>query len=688
MQVKTTDQGTVTLELTFDPDTEDRLRDEIFHNTEERALMIFIVAATNLKTADTKIMKFKGCVARVHCMPLDVNFVKGTDYSIVVDVHKFCPHSGGFTCFLQLEANYRQAEHTFVSFFNTFAHHDGIQLSKGYGVNIFTRNSVNHGPLTPVLQFQRAIPQAVCFAPLSVSSNFLQEQKRTNPCHMKKQEWPETQQEQKQNTGAGQSFLQVLEQLESESGLSFIQEEKQETESGVSFVQEEELQNTDSGFSFVHEEKEQETKIKNPTFLQEFEQQEAEAESGHSLLQEGGQQETKCSLQEKQHQMEGPICLQEFEQKRSTDISFPQDTESVLGFREKQKPELPYGASVLVKIVELRKVAIELKFDSLTVERLRREMSGSTGENAVLKFTLTAKNIGTRHNRTMFFKRAIVPVYRMPFDLPLKLGHKYKFEVDVQRFSSEKGQFVSFLKRWIKHREVLTQSELSLLLQRAKVYNHRRSTENLEVQFAYRNKPLPYFKTIMQKRGGIMEVYNKDRNGDPGCPINEQINGLFFGVRIDPKTRTLPDDSYFGDKRIIMPIGKLVEGSVKLYFADFYCHKIVHHITLVITKPGTQTDQFCAKHLLELSIDKNPFFFRLPHTIYSHKFYCSREPRVEILYTEDIDLKQKFIRWKTVKTLGRGSSSLVGLPKRSDCDTCNLYPIHSQFDTKHLDASF
>ena len=365
-----------------------------------------------------------------------------------------------------------------------------------------------------------------------------------------------------------------------------------------------------------------------------------------------------------------------------------QETKTLNVMPKQKKRKLPYGASISVKTLDRRKVTIELTFDSKTVERLKREMSGNADKNALIKFTLTAKNIRTRQKRTMLFKGAIVPVHRMPFDLPLKLGHKYKFEVDVQRFSSEKGQFVSFLKRWIKHREVLTHSELLLLLQRAIVYNHRRSTENLEVQFAYRNKPLPYFKTIMQKRGGIMEVYNKDRNGDPGCPINEQINGLFFGVRIDPKTRTLPDDSYFGDTRIIMPIGKLVEGSIKLYFADFYCHKNVHHITLVITKPGTQTDQFCAKHLLELSIDNNPFFFRSPHTIYSHKFYCSREPRVEILYTEDIDLKQEFIRWKTVKTLGRGSSSLVGLPKRSDCDTCNLYPIHSQFDTKHLDASF
>ena len=357
----------------------------------------------------------------------------------------------------------------------------------------------------------------------------------------------------------------------------------------------------------------------------------------------------------------------------------PVTYQTVLKNANQHVTKFSYGATLSVKSSNLRKVTIELTFNSQTVERLRQEMSGNTGESALLKFILTANNINTRDKRTMLYKGAVSPVHCMPFTFPLKLGNKYKFEVEVQRILPQRGQFGTVLKTSVKHREVLTHAELFELLQRATLYNQRRSTENLEVQFAYRNKPPPYFQRIKQERRNIMEVYSKDRNGDPGCPINEQINGLFFGLRIDPNTRTLPDESYFGSRRIIIPIGKLVEEPIRLYFADFYCHKNVHHITLVTTKPESLTDHFCMKYLLELSLENNPFFFRVSNSTDSkanQKFYCSREPRVEILYTENINLNAEYIVWKTVKILGMGSSTRNGIPKRPDCDICNLYPVH------------
>ena len=345
----------------------------------------------------------------------------------------------------------------------------------------------------------------------------------------------------------------------------------------------------------------------------------------------------------------------------------------------------PYNASLEVIPSDLRKVTLQLTFDLPTVERLRCEISNNTDEKALMKFILKARNTKTRATRTMVFKGAASRVHRMCFDSSLNLGHKYAFEVEVQKYSPHCGEFTTFLRRCIKYKEVLRQTELWELLQRAAVFKQCRCTEDLEVQFAYRNKSRPYFDRIMQKDAGIMKVYIKDNNGDPGCPINNQINGLFFGVRIDPITRTLPSDSYFGNTRIIMPIERFMKEPVKLYFADFYCHSTMHYVTLVTTKPDSPADVFCREHLLELSVDNNPFFFRTPCAsntytnlttfVPCYKFYCCRVPCVEILYTKDINLKEEGIAWQTVRTLGRGSSTQHGIPKRPDCNTCNLYPV-------------
>ena len=181
-----------------------------------------------------------------------------------------------------------------------------------------------------------------------------------------------------------------------------------------------------------------------------------------------------------------------------------------------------------------------------------------------------------------------------------------------------------------------------------------------------------------------MEVYIKDNNGDPGCPINGQINGLFFAVRPEPSTMSIPTVSPFGNVRIILPIEKLLQSCPNFYFADFYCHNDIHYLTLVATKLNSSSDRFCRDHLLEISLDRNPFIFRElswdPLTgATEQKFYCCREPRVEILYTENIDLNENYIKWDTVRTIGRGSSTPGGLPKRRGCNICNLYNFYSPF---------
>ena len=143
----------------------------------------------------------------------------------------------------------------------------------------------------------------------------------------------------------------------------------------------------------------------------------------------------------------------------------------------------------------------------------------------------------------------------------------------------------------------------------------------------------------------------------------------------------MPDESPFGNTRIFLPIEKLIQPDIMIYFADFWCHNKVHYITLVATKRNSQSDNFCKRHLLKLNMGNNPFFCKNSSTNYRYSviepaFYCCREPRVEILFTEDINLSQNYIQWqRNVRLIGRGSSTPGGIPKQESCKTCNLYTL-------------
>ena len=223
-----------------------------------------------------------------------------------------------------------------------------------------------------------------------------------------------------------------------------------------------------------------------------------------------------------------------------------------------------------------------------------------------------------------------------------------------------------------RHSGVLNKRELKRLMSKAEDFElNETDGEKLPVDYAYRNKSDDYFEDIEKNRSNIMEVYIKDNNGDPRCPINGNIDGLFFAVRPEPDTMEIPTVSPFGRRRIILPIDKLIKSNRRLYFADFWCHNKIHYVTLVVTKPSTDADIFCREHLPKLSLESNPFLYRE-----ISEFYCCEEPRVEIFYTENIDLNKSYIQWDSVRTIGRGSSTPGGKPKRRDCSICNLYPYH------------
>ena len=194
-----------------------------------------------------------------------------------------------------------------------------------------------------------------------------------------------------------------------------------------------------------------------------------------------------------------------------------------------------------------------------------------------------------------------------------------------------------------------------------------------EIEWLYRDKPMSYMNNILHTKGGLMEVYLKDNNGDQASIINGQISGLFFATFL--RGMSPPATSVFGPSRLLLSAKKVLGHPLaRLYFADFYCIHVRHHATVVLTHRGTSTDDFCARNLIELDLRTNDFLRYDPVTeVVTVSF---RKLYVEVLYTNNIDIHE----WEregnayrtTVGIAGRGTSTVGGLPKRTGCPVCNL----------------
>ena len=288
----------------------------------------------------------------------------------------------------------------------------------------------------------------------------------------------------------------------------------------------------------------------------------------------------------------------------------------------------------------------------------------------LLKYQITATN--TTNGTVTIINRFSYNETTINFPYSLASGNDYNFDVSVCEAYTEK----SFGTSNVLHRAVLVPWELNELLFRAKSFvEHEHPTP---ISVLYRNKPSSVFREILNNRHGIMEVYYKDHSGDAASPINGRLQGLFFSTHAHPKSGALPKFSPFGDMRLILPINRLVTGINKLYFADFYCHKNKHSVTLVITVSGSPADQFCSRSLVELPVtphgNENPFFFRKMGT---NQYYCSHKLIVEILYTEDIDISEELRLnpncLKKVIAVGKRRSVPDSKPKNPHCKLCNLY---------------
>jgi hypothetical protein len=185
----------------------------------------------------------------------------------------------------------------------------------------------------------------------------------------------------------------------------------------------------------------------------------------------------------------------------------------------------------------------------------------------------------------------------------------------------------------------------------------------------YRNKPEDYFLDIFRNHRGVMDPYTKDCNGSPGCPINGEIDGLFFST-----SAKAPPFSYFGNWRLFVTAHTMLTPDCNMYFADFYCHYKAPYVTVVVTKPGSPSDVFCAAKLLRMDTCDNAFLeWNRGHIRAAQK----RSFHIEMLYTESLDIgrctKAGFGRFdKHVPTKGRGKSNGVGITKNPNCTICNI----------------
>ena len=337
--------------------------------------------------------------------------------------------------------------------------------------------------------------------------------------------------------------------------------------------------------------------------------------------------------------------------------------------RREHQRKTPYHVKLVVKSTRTGNIDILVRFDKPTFQRLRNR-------DIIIVMTVTDMNAHAKEEYR-YNVRPTESLITLQCKSNLKLGRQYRFQLNIYGwiYSPVSRKFVPILKEMAIHKEVLLKSELEELMSKAVEYSESGNSQWLPVKFAYRNKTSTYFAHIMQRRRGIMEVYLKDNNGDPGCPINGQIEGLFFAVRPDPETGLIPEISPFGNTRVIIPIRKLLNTHVHLYFADFYCtnSKKLHYVTLVATQLNSDTDRFCARHLPRLSLNRNRFLTFQSSPEY-HGYLCCEEPRVELLYTENIDLNEPFTYWENdVQIIGNGSSTPGGLSKRRTCKVCNLY---------------
>jgi len=226
---------------------------------------------------------------------------------------------------------------------------------------------------------------------------------------------------------------------------------------------------------------------------------------------------------------------------------------------------------------------------------------------------------------------------------------------------------------------VLSKRDVVRLQETAELYYYARSSmyADAECIYLYRNKPKQYFDTIRTARHGVMETYLKDASGDLRSPINGEISGLFFLATVARDGQPFTS-SPFGDMRILIRTKEVLRLTPNMFFADFHCmhnKQDIHHVTIVLTRPGSNADEFCNRCLPRLDVNCNPFLYKE-----ADQMWVSTAVFVDVFVTEDLDVKSMRAKGDAefkypVQTRGLGKTSQGGQygVKSAFCEHCDIF---------------
>ena len=195
-------------------------------------------------------------------------------------------------------------------------------------------------------------------------------------------------------------------------------------------------------------------------------------------------------------------------------------------------------------------------------------------------------------------------------------------------------------------------------------------------RYLCRNKDSKYFKKIM-KGDGIMDKSLKDESGHAGCPINGKLSGIWFNANADEDGDPFPY-SPFGTERLQVPAYDLLRKCI-LYFANFYCLRRdgPHYITIVASKPGSDSDYYCRKRLPALDPYRNPFLressrgnrFVIPAMNVDSRW----DPWIDVFYTHSLDMDYWLDHGAFMSTNPSGGKVNYANPRKNPyCKICDI----------------
>ncbi|GMS99638.1 hypothetical protein PENTCL1PPCAC_21813, partial [Pristionchus entomophagus] len=192
------------------------------------------------------------------------------------------------------------------------------------------------------------------------------------------------------------------------------------------------------------------------------------------------------------------------------------------------------------------------------------------------------------------------PAHHTRHSLRVKAGMLYFISITARIAAN--GATVAQGQKEIK--AIFSEAELRVLYDNAVKHT---GTDMHPFEIIYRCKPKMYWDNIHHNCFGVMEKYMKDDNGQPANMINGVISGLFFSAHLLLNGQ-LPTRSCFGNVRMMVQAVMFLDPStVNIYFADFYCFKQAHYVTIVVARKGSDSDIHSQKYLIQLNMRDNPW---------------------------------------------------------------------------------